>query len=377
SPYHLYKPISMLFVCSFDCYTDCVYCYASRESKYSSLNWNELKKILLEAINELKVREIAVSGGDIFKYPYVNEFLEIISDNGYFPELPTKKPLNITTLKFLKKLGFKSFQYSIDSFDPKYLSKHLSISNPDKYIDEIIESIHNAEKLNIKISINSVITKLNYKGIRKFLERILKFNNVYKVNLNPVGYSLYKRKEMQELMLTNDDYDIIDKECNRIFNKARKKIKYFKEPDRFGCCWGETTASDSIQDYMDRSLCSAYRLGFVVLPDGKVTGCEELYYDKDFIIGNLKKQTIMEIWNSNKRKNLLQPLQNQFSKDSPCKYCDEIYFKECNEIKGRCWRESLKFYGKHDFPDYRCPLSKNIAKDKNLSISFNEFIWEI
>lgn len=40
------------------------------------------------------------------------------------------------------------------------------------------------------------------------------------------------------------------------------------------------------------------------MPDGKVTICEELYWHPHFIIGDLKKQTLKEIWNSQKAKDI-------------------------------------------------------------------------
>ncbi len=41
--------------------------------------------------------------------------------------------------------------------------------------------------------------------------------------------------------------------------------------------------------------CSANFYAFVILRDGKVTICEELYLHPKFIIGDLKKQSIMEV----------------------------------------------------------------------------------
>lgn len=35
-----------------------------------------------------------------------------------------------------------------------------------------------------------------------------------------------------------------------------------------------------------------------VLPDGKVTLCEQLYWHPQFILGDLKEQTLAEIWQS-------------------------------------------------------------------------------
>ena len=49
-----------------------------------------------------------------------------------------------------------------------------------------------------------------------------------------------------------------------------------------------------------RAKCTANLEGFVVLPDGTVTICEELYWNKNFIIGNIARDSIMQIWNSSK-----------------------------------------------------------------------------
>lgn len=374
---YTYKPISLLFVVSFDCVTDCIYCYADRKYKYFPLKWEEVKSIIDEAIFELKVKEIKISGGDIFIYPYLFQLLELLSKNNYFPELPTKKVLDLETLKKLKSLGFKSFQYSIDSLDKDYLLYYLKIKNPDIYINDMLQSIKNAGVLGLKISINSVISKYNYTKLDCFLNKLLEFDNIFKINLTSVGYSLNKPAEMKKMMLDNNDFIYMNKKYKEIFQKVHKVIKFFKEPDNYACSWGETTVLESKSKYMDRSLCSAFRTSIVVLPDGKVTGCEELYYNEHFILGNLKNNTIMELWESEKREEIIFPNQADFPDDSICKYCDPEIFKECNEVKGRCWRESLKFYGRHEFPDYRCPIAAGIAQKHNIELKTQKYIWEI
>jgi len=105
--------------------------------------------------------------------------------------------------------------------------------------------------------------------------------------------------------------------------------------------------------FKKRAACSAGKWAFVLLPDGKVNPCEELYYHPAFIVGDLRHQSIMEMWNSKEWNDLLHPQQNQFSKDSPCSDCEE--FVECHTGDGRCWKRALAAYGEPDFPDPYCP----------------------
>ena len=106
----------------------------------------------------------------------------------------------------------------------------------------------------------------------------------------------------------------------------------------------------------NRANCTGNRDGFIILPDGRVTPCEELYDHPAFIMGDLKIQSIMEIWNSPNAIALNFPDQSLVN-DGPCQSCQD--FIQCNSVKGRCWRDILKAYGlnKSHYPDPRCPLA--------------------
>ena len=74
--------------------------------------------------------------------------------------------------------------------------------------------------------------------------------------------------------------------------------------------------------FFKKALCSGNFQGFIILPDGKVTICEELYWHPRFIIGDLTKQSIMEVWNSEKAKNLVYLGREDIRTHSPCYNCD-------------------------------------------------------
>jgi len=111
----------------------------------------------------------------------------------------------------------------------------------------------------------------------------------------------------------------------------------------------------SFTDFKNRSLCSGNLSGMVLLPDGKVTLCEELYWNKDFIIGDLTKNNILEVWQSEKALRLWDLQQSSLSDDNPCKTCQD--FTSCRKGLGVCWKAIIAYYGKDKYlyPDPRCP----------------------
>ena len=100
--------------------------------------------------------------------------------------------------------------------------------------------------------------------------------------------------------------------------------------------------------------CSANYSHMVILPDGQVTICEQLYWHPQFLIGDLNCQTIREVWNSPRALALATPRRSDFSDRSACKTCRLL--DACIEYPNKCYAEVLKGYGKEngDYPDPRC-----------------------
>jgi radical SAM protein with 4Fe4S-binding SPASM domain len=114
--------------------------------------------------------------------------------------------------------------------------------------------------------------------------------------------------------------------------------------------------------FQNRVLCTANHSHLFILPDGKVTICEQLYWNPRFIVGDLTKQSISDVWNSNEAKNLYYLTQDRISKESHCSICN--MFQKCREeLGGVCWKETIAAYGdeKWDYPDPNCPFSPTVT----------------
>lgn len=152
-----------------------------------------------------------------------------------------------------------------------------------------------------------------------------------------------------------------------LINEKKKTCKDFFNltidvPDKDNTC--NMTFAEKKQAFNKRAKCTGNMSSFIILPNGNVSVCEETYFNKNLILGNILNSTIMEVWNSEKAKNLFFIPQSKFPKESPCSNC--IDFVECRYGTGVCWTDAMAAYGEENwlFPTPECPYAptpKNIT----------------
>ncbi|MCL1850005.1 MAG: SPASM domain-containing protein [Bacteroidetes bacterium] len=170
-------------------------------------------------------------------------------------------------------------------------------------------------------------------------------------SLRPAFPSIYKE--------ASADFIPSKKQIDDLFSdmeavKAEEKISIDYDKTFFER--GYVSAEGGSKNF-DGAECSSNRSHIFVLPDGKVTICEQLYWKPHFIIGDLTYQSIKEVWNSERALWFYNLEASQLSDGNPCKTCD--IFKECYRNMNRCWAEVVKAYGDEhwDYPDPRCKLA--------------------
>lgn len=351
-----YSPLDCLFEVNFKCVTDCIYCYADRRNKIQcSIPINRLKEIIKEA-KQLKMRTFELSGGELFLYDKWEILLKELLDNDFRPYISTKIPLSREVIIKLKHLGMKEIQLSIDSIRKDELKEILKV-NQD-YQERITRTLKLLDKEGFTIFINGQITRSNDspKGVKEMLDFFLGLNNIRSIKFGAIGYSLYKSTEhfhmisprIKNLHKIEELFNEYKAKHNNIiinFSGYSSNKKYINE------------FSEKEKSYNDRVRCSGNFYAFVIMPDGKVTICEELYFHPKFIIGDLKKQSIQEVWNSKRAQDLYQFSKEMISDKSACKTCDKN--EDCHSLKGVCWKEILYAYGykNWDYPDPKCPYA--------------------
>lgn len=323
----------------------------------------ELIERILEEAKDIGVLHFKLMGGEVLLYNGWEKIVQKMVNYGFQPDISTKYPITEEQLLNWKKLRatVDPIQISLDTLIKEHLYKILRVKDP--YYDSIINTFNLMEKHQIKYVVHTVISNYNdtvddikslynfFKGKKYLLD--WKFDPAKCSMYNGLEYSTYKtgQKALQE----------IENYINKI-NEEKVfgfKLSAVKAPQNFNLIPKE----EKEKKFTKRRMCSGNLNALYILPDGQVTICEELYWHPRFLLGDLKKQTLMEIWNSQKAKELFYLQQDAIQKSSPCATCED--FKECRSYKHICWRETILAYGKDkwDYPDILCPKAPHIDKD--------------
>jgi radical SAM protein with 4Fe4S-binding SPASM domain len=339
-------PYRVYFIPTLYCSQKCIYCYAKLTSRPEvALIAIERLKEIFDELASLGVDVIQMSGGEIFTRKSIFVILAAIMERGMVPDIPTKIGPSFRTACRLRDLGIPIVQVSLDSADPVILDRMVGITN---YHRRAFAGMANLRRAGMNVRVNTVLTPLNTPTIGSLIDYLGQLGNVTQVTLTPYGRSLFCH---------NDALFVDSAHLESARDQAHARLERYPHM-RIGVGDGPAppakTKADRERRWRNRAYCTANRDGFVILPDGRVTVCEELYDHPEFIIGDLTRQSVMEMWNSPRALSLMIPDQEAVPA-GPCRGCE--HFLECNSTRGRCWRDVLKTYGwnKGYYPDPRCP----------------------
>jgi len=344
----LRKPYMVYFLPTLFCPQKCIYCYARTRPKPETdlIALPRLREIFAE-LSALGVEVIQMSGGDPFARPDIFSIIESVVANGMTIDIPTKLGLGYEEELRLKSLGIDLVQISLDAVDPEILEEMVGVKNYQRKIFRVCE---NLRKAGIKIRTNTVLTPRNIHAVGPLIDFLGNLGNVVQVSLTPYGRSLFCHSD--ELFITPAELAQVGEQIRSLaplYPQMRINLSGGGAPP-------PADPEERKERWAGRSFCTANRHGFVILPDGKVTVCEELYDHPSFIIGDLNRQSVMDVWSSPEALALLHPDQSAVPAGA-CSTCGE--FAVCNAERGRCWRDTLKSYGwdKPHYPDPRCPYA--------------------
>ena len=335
------------------CSTNCYYCYADkRKIVKNGIPLDRYKQIIEEAKTD-GVVAIDVIGGEFFLYPYWKQLYSFLIEHNYYPLLSTKTCLKESDIKFLSENKCTQLQFSLDSLIPETLKRMLGVN--ERYVEDVKHTLQLLDKYGIKVAIHSILTQKNstkedFISIFNFIETL---SNILYWKPDAGGESIYVNSTVKGTIAPTKEAEVsIFALCENLQSKVSFPIIYS------GLNNDDTHSSiKTWTKFNERSICSGNYFQLFILPDGKVTICEELYWHPKFIVGNILEQSLDEIWNSEAALNLYHLGQSQISDESPCKTCND--FEACRIPKQVCYRDIVRKYGeKHwDYPDVNCPKS--------------------
>lgn len=342
-------PDNILFVLTTKCPVHCAYCYCDKQTTYEPLQIERIFELIEEAFR-LGVSYIDMVGGEIFSHPAWDKIVKKLVDmNMSLSYISTKTPINSRILARLSETGYNGVvQLSLDTLSSDILAK--TIKAWPNYVDEVIAGVRMLDKLNYRIQVNTMLTSLNCNpeemdAIYSFVRTI---RNLEYWEIRIANDSLYPNEEWNEIKPgINELKDTFDYIIQNIATSSDVRLllsdKALSLPRRslsMGC------------RNIDGGICGMLQDRMVILPDGKVTACEELYWHPHYLIGDLAHRSISEVWQSKETLALLYPDKESYS--GHCSVCSK--FSECTDMRNRCPVKTIRAYGKdkYDYPDPRC-----------------------
>ncbi|MCD8185203.1 MAG: radical SAM protein [Rikenellaceae bacterium] len=343
-----------LFVLNTTCKTDCIYCYADKQTKFNHPLSTARIIELIDQATQLGALSIDCNGGEVLLHPDHMEIIGHLISRGYQPQISTKCPLTEQKIKQLKDLGLKQLQISLDSTDPHVLQTMLNVNS--NYYHKLFQTILWLDKYNFQTTIHVILTRYNdtMESVSQIIEQFAPYKNV-SIRFDPAGFSLFKQEEFTKLRTSERKFRLLQDTVEHYEQRYPGKIE-IGDFGEFQSNFANSTAKEN--RYSSREVCGGNVWSLIILPDGKVTICEELYWHPSFILSDLSKQEILDVWNSEKAVSLLNFTQNEISPDSPCKTCTD--FITCRTLRGHghiCWKEVQYFYGREKW-DYPIPSCK-------------------
>ena len=344
------------------CISNCVYCYADKKTCYkNSLSTSRILELIDDA-RSLPLQQINLMGGEIFLHSDWSVILKKIEDSRLSPQyISTKYPLTDKIIHAIQEAGFLNpIQISLDACSSDLLMKMLSVDS--NYFFKVLEGIRLLDESGLNYRINTVLTSYNAKKeeFKKLFEFISGLNNVKDWRITPVSNSLWIEYELfRKIKPYRDEIESLYEYIERDILSYSKIPIFLNRPAigrEFQYCLTGSKDFKGIE-------CSALNNHLFILPDGKVTICEQLYGLPQFIIGDVSVNSITEVWTSPDVVKLLNLKREDIQDSSPCKNCK--LFESCIIDRNRCWVDIIKAYGKDnwDYPDPRCAFSPPMIND--------------
>jgi radical SAM protein with 4Fe4S-binding SPASM domain len=338
------QPLGLTYLPTLSCNRFCKYCYARAGylKGEERVPFQRLAQIIDEA-SGLGIRSVNISGGEPFLRPDLPQILAYMISKNLYPTVSTKAALSECVVRQLSEAGLEDIQVSLDSPEPS--TADLLVGTPH-YFHEITTTIRLLAKYKIKVRLNCLVTAYTIKQIPSLVSLAAGLD-VSAVALSPYFKTLGRHAD--DLFPSPEDQQQLNLMLPRLRSENRGlRITDFRpgEPAEFP---GDSALPPG-------PGCSVGLVGFVILPNGEVSVCERLAYDRTFIMGDLNKQSMMDVWSSPKWDELCNPGREPY-KETECFSCEA--FEACTRSRRRCFVNTKLVYGRVYGPEPTCPRVHN------------------
>lgn len=289
------------------CNQDCPWCSFSRlRSESQAVMCADKLKEVLDSMWDMGVKAINWTGGgeplmnkylpDVIEYAYKKGFSQGMFTNG----LLLKKSIADRIVPVMNWIRF-----SLDGYDEESYAKSHGTS--EKSFNVVLDNIRYASSIKKRcdIGVGFIINEDNYHGIETVV-LLAKDMGVDYIQLKPVTYRPWEKQISRDVVEYFYDKSIdMEKHSDHRFNVM---VTHYRFQDMMSEKHGR-----------NYKKCMSHHFQGAVGADSKVYICDHHKGEKEYELGDLNVNTLQEIWDSDKRKKVIDFLDS--SDLSQCQSC--------------------------------------------------------
>lgn len=350
-PRRLEVPVSLGITLTHRCQTQCLYCYAERRHVHRAdeltvAAWYDL----IDQAADLGIDRIALLGGDPLARTEALSILEHMVQRGFWFFLSTKCHVDRATARRLADIGLGERQVQV-SLDAPVADVADFLTGSPGFYRLAMDSLRNLLDCGLAVRPKAVLTSYN---ARRAPELVRMWYDMGVREMQLIDYSRSHYHHSDDLFVGAADSAWVAEQVEELRGVLiGAEIVYGAQARDAGKAeTGEVSAARDWEAWNGRARCSAGSSSLMAAPDGLVFLCEQIPQIPEHFVGDLRRQTIMEVWNSERLLAYIFPDREQLI-GSPCYECAR--FDDCHRASGHCFRDALFAFGSRYMPPPSCP----------------------
>lgn len=285
---------------------------------------------------EVGASDLYLTGGEPLLRKDILEVIAAASRLKIRVRVVTKYPVNEQFARELAAAGLYAATISLDDARPHVAA---ALAGAPDYLQEAKVAIQAFLSVGIPLKVNAVVSRVNQDRLCELAETLVDWG-VQELAFSPYVTPNFARPNVLALAPPGSSFlDEVEKVKAAYGNEIHIETG--------GSTLPEAGAERACGRHVD---CDVGTDALDVLPDGHVTRCRYLPHQRELIVGDLTKQTIMDVWNGPALAGFASPGRAQYE-PTECAGCGG--FEACNS-RGRCYFTALSGHGRLYAPDVFC-----------------------
>jgi pyrroloquinoline quinone biosynthesis protein E len=346
-------PAAVTWLVTLGCNRKCPYCFYdvthhSVDEPASPRDATFPFEAALRMVNEMAdvgAADLYLTGGEPLLRKDIVEIIAAASRKRVRVRVVTKYPVSHELASQLAEAGLYGATVSLDDARPRIAS---ALTGAPGYLWEAEEAIRAFKAAGICLKVNAVVSRVNQGSLDQLAEKLIDLG-VPELAISPYVAPHPARTNALQLAPPGGSFSL---DVERLKNRYGEQIRIV--------AGGSMIPDDLTERACGRNVDCDVGIGALdVLPDGRVTRCRYLPDEEGLVLGDLKEQTLMDVWESTALRRLQNPARPEYT-GTRCQDCGG--FDACNS-RGRCYFTAFRNHGILHAPDVYCisPLNANAA----------------